>query len=192
MTDGIDNRRDPVGQADADQSLVDTAVAELPYRTAAYEQLMKKYERMMFGVCFRMLNNRADAEDICQDVMVKVFNTLAGFERRSTFKTWLMKITTNACLSYISKNKRRREIRDQWADELTQAGTTSIKTADRDVATLLSSIKPQEREVLTLRYLADMSLAEIAEACDISLSAAKMRLYRATEAIHATVNTTDQ
>lgn len=192
MTDGIDNGRGPVGQTDADQILVDTAVAELPYRTAAYEQLMKKYERMMFGVCFRMLNNRADAEDICQDVMVKVFNTLTGFERRSTFKTWLMKITTNACLSHISKNKRRREIRDQWADELTPDGTTSIKTADRDVATLLATIKPQEREVLTLRYLADMSLAEIAEACGISLSAAKMRLYRATEAIHATVKADDQ
>ncbi len=172
---------------DADSDLVAKAVAELPYRTVAYEQLMQKYQQLMFSVCYRMLNNRADAEDVCQDVMFKVFGQLPKFEGRSTFKTWLMRITTNTCLTQISKNKRRREIRSQWVEEMADEQVTFIKTAGHDVAALLADIKPQEREVLTLRYLADLSLAEIAETCSISLSAAKMRLYRATEALNSRV-----
>ena len=66
-----------------------------------------------------------------------------------------------------------------------------IDTSDHDVSALLSTIKPKEREVLTLRYLGDLSLQEIAEVCDISLSAAKMRLYRATEALNAQVKKHD-
>lgn len=190
MTDGQDNERDPL-QPDVDQTLVDQAIEELPYRTAAYERLMQKYQRMIFGVCYRMLNNRADAEDICQDVMVKVFGTLQKFEGRSSFKTWLMKITSNTCLTHITKNKRRREIRTEWAEDPARDGTTMIDTSDHDVSALLSTIKPKEREVLTLRYLGDLSLQEIAEVCDISLSAAKMRLYRATEALNAQVKKHD-
>ena len=125
MTDGQDNERDPL-QPDVDQTLVDQAIEELPYRTAAYERLMQKYQRMIFGVCYRMLNNRADAEDICQDVMVKVFGTLQKFEGRSSFKTWLMKITSNTCLTHITKNKRRREIRTEWAEDPARDGTTMI------------------------------------------------------------------
>ncbi|MEM9173042.1 MAG: sigma-70 family RNA polymerase sigma factor [Pseudomonadota bacterium] len=172
---------------DADHELVVNAIKELPYRTRAYETLMRKYERLIFSVCLRMLNNQADAQDLSQDVMFKVFNTLVQFEGRSTFKTWLMRVTTNMCLTHISKNKRRGEIREQWSEDMAGDQVTHIKTAAFDVQSLLQDIKPAEREVLTLRYLADMSLQDIASACDISLSAAKMRLYRATEALNSKI-----
>ncbi len=175
-------------RVDADQDLVAAAKAELPYRTRSYEALMRKYESLMFGVCYRTLNNRADAEDVLQDVMFKVYNTLGGFEGRSAFKTWLMRVTMNTCLTFISKSKRRREFREQWTQETADTTVTHLDTAGYDVEALLANIKPQDREVLTLRYLADLSLADIAESCGISLSAAKMRLYRATEALNQTVS----
>ncbi|MEM8983316.1 MAG: sigma-70 family RNA polymerase sigma factor [Pseudomonadota bacterium] len=176
MTEPTDKR-----PADADAELVRRAQRELPYRTVAYEQLMRRHERLLFGVCYRMLGNRADAEDAAQDVMVKVFNVLGRFEGRSSFKTWLMRVATNTCITQITRNKRRREISEQWLDERGADQVTEISTTAYDVGKLLADVKPANREVLTLRYVADLSLQEIADSLEISLSAAKMRLYRATE-----------
>ncbi len=172
---------------DVDASLVARACRELPYRTRAYEALMRKYERLLFSVCYRMLNNRADAEDACQDVMLKVYATLSRFEGRSSFKTWMMRVATNTCLTAIDKKKRRRDGRTRWSDETSGDHVTFINTANFDVATLLDTVRPEDREVLTLRYIADLSLQEIADATELTLSAAKMRLYRATEQLQAKV-----
>lgn len=191
MSDKRHTRQGENLAVDVDAELVAAAIKELPYSPLAYEQLMQKYQRLMFSVCYRMLNNRADAEDVCQDVMVKVFATLPKFEGRSTFKTWLMRVTTNTCLTQIGKNKRRREIRSQWVQESADEQVTYLKTAQHDVEALLMDVKPKDREVLTLRYIADLSLAEIAETCEISLSAAKMRLYRATETLNEKVKSAD-
>ncbi len=191
MTDKSPTGPNDRKSVDVDAELVAKAIAELPYVERSYAQLMRKYQRLIFSVCYRMLNNRADAEDVCQDVMVKVFATLPRFEGRSTFKTWLMRVTTNTCLTQIGKNKRRREIRSQWVEESADNQVTYMKTAEYDVEVLLADVKPQDREVLTLRYIADLSLAEIASTCEISLSAAKMRLYRATEALNQKVNKSD-
>lgn len=182
-----DSESKPMG-VDVDREWVVAAQKELPYRTRSYERLMKKYQRLMFSVCYRMLNNAADAEDACQDVMVKVFATLPKFEGRSSFKTWLMRVTSNTCLTLISKNKRRREVRSQWSEEMADEQVTHISTASFDVEKLLANVKPVDREILTLRFVADLSLAEIAESCDISLSAAKMRLYRAVELLNKDID----
>ncbi len=179
---------DGVRAVDVDAALVRRAQHELPYRTAAYEALMRKYDGLLFSVCLRMLNNRADAEDACQDVMFKVFGTLPKFEGRSSFKTWMMRVATNTCLTLIDKNKRRREGRNRWTEETADEHVTYMSTAKYDVTTLLDSVKAEYREVLTLRFVADLSLQEIADTCEISLSAAKMRLYRATEFMQSLVS----
>ena len=171
--------------ADVDADLVAKARQELPYRTAAFEALMRRHEKLLFSVCYRIVGNRSDAEDATQDVLVKVFNTLPRFEGRSTFKTWLMKIATNTCYTQISRAKRRRDVAGQWLDERGEDQVTHIETTSFDVAKILADVKPAVREVLTLRYVADLSLQDIAEALDLSLSATKMRLYRATEELQA-------
>ena len=176
---------------DADAELVAAARAELPYRTTAFEALMRRHEKLLYSVCYRIVGNRADADDVSQDIMVKVFNTLPRFEGRSSFKTWLMKVATNTCYTHISRAKRRREITEQWVEERGGDQTTHLSTAAYDVERILGDVPAATREVLTLRYVADLSLKEIAEALDISLSAAKMRLYRATEELSARLGDTE-
>ena len=183
-----ERRQSHGGAADPDRQLVERAVGELPYRTDAFGELMQRYERLIFAVCYRTLNNAADAEDVSQDIMLKVFHTLSDFGGRSSFKTWLMRVTTNTCLTYLSKRNRRNEIRAQWAESRKDEQVSHLSTADRDVSALLDTLNPEDRQVLVLRHLAGMKLAEVSEACGFSLSATKMRLYRAIEQLRKLAN----
>jgi len=163
----------------SDECLVARACEELPYRTRAYEQLMQRHERLIFGVSLRLLGNRQDAEDISQDVMLKVFAKLGSFEGRSSFKTWLVRVTRNACMDWLKKKAISRHYTEALANEPQEQAT--VQYEDNRAIALLKELSPTDREILTLRFVADLSLVEISETTDLSLSAAKMRLYRAIE-----------
>lgn len=173
------------GNGDADAPLVAQAQRELPYRTTAYEALMQRHQGLLYGVCRRLLNSDADAEDVCQDVMFKVFGALKRFEGRSSFKTWMLRIATNTCANVLDKRRRAQEVTAAWSAEMADQATSHIATDSFDLTTLLERLSPEERQILTLRYVADLSLQEIAEVCQLGLSAAKMRLYRATDQLRA-------
>jgi RNA polymerase sigma-70 factor (ECF subfamily) len=168
---------------DPDAALVKQAQHELPYRTTAYETLMKRHERLLYRVCYRLLGNTEDAQDVSQEVMVKVFAYLPRFEGRAMFKTWLMQIARNTAFTLQTKLKRQREFKGLLEIELDDEGGGRIVTEAIDVETILARLNRQDREVLVMRYIAELQFDEIAEVCDISLSAAKMRVYRATEAL---------
>lgn len=146
---------------------------------------MNRHQALLYKVCLRLVGNAADAEDICQDVMFKVFGSLPRFEGRSTFKTWLLRIATNTAHTLRDRLRRTRELAAVWSQDPAVDKEDAISTDAMDVHSLLERLKPVERELLTLRYVADLSLEEIAEVCDMGLSATKMRIYRATEQLRA-------
>ncbi len=139
-----------------DECLVARACEELPYRTRAYEELMQRHERLMFGVCLRLLGNRQDAEDIAQDVMLKVFSKLGSFEGRSSFKTWLVRVTRNACMDWLKKKAISRHYTEALANEPQQQ--TTVEYEENRAIGLLKELSPTDREILTLRFVADLSL----------------------------------
>ena len=163
----------------SDEELVVRACTELPYRTRAYEELMGRHSRLIFGVCLRLVGDRADAEDIAQDVMLKVFGKLGSFEGRSSFKTWLVRVTRNACMDWLKKKAVSRQYAEALANEPQEQSTISYE--ENRLVELLKDLSPVDREVLTLRFVADLSLQEISAMTNLSLSATKMRLYRAIE-----------
>jgi RNA polymerase sigma-70 factor (ECF subfamily) len=163
----------------ADTELVQLARRELPYRTRAYEELMRRYEKLLFSICLRMAGNRQDAEDITQEVMLKVFSKLASFEGRAAIKTWLVRVTSNACKDWIKKKATARQYTEALANE-PQPDNETVYAEDRLVG-LLQELADADREVLTLRFVADLNLSEIADVTNLSLSATKMRLYRAVD-----------
>lgn len=176
------------GSTVSDLELVEQAKAELPYRTQAYERLMNRYQKLILSICYKMLGNRHDAEDVCQDVMLKVFNSLAGFEGRSSFKTWLSRIATNTCITSYDRIKRSNNFKQFMADDPTVTKVTKISSVKRDVEKAMSLLDIKDRQLLTLRYVSDIKIEEIADISGLSLSAAKMRLYRAQEALQKLVS----
>lgn len=170
------------GSTDPDADLVAQAKKELPNRTQAYEALMRKYEKLLYRVCYRIMGNTHDAEDVFQDVMVKAYNGLVKFEQRSSFKTWLFTIAHNTCYSSITRIAKAREFKRIVENDLNEDSQV-FKMSDAEIESerMLSILSVEDRELLTLKYVVELKFDEIAQIFDLGVSAVKMRIYRAVE-----------
>ncbi|SFM39794.1 RNA polymerase sigma factor SigX [Halopseudomonas yangmingensis] len=168
----------------SDEELVERARHELLHTTLAYEELMRRYQRTLFNVCARYLGNERDADDVTQEVMLKVLHGLRNFEGKSRFKTWLYSITYNECITQYRKEKRKRRLLDALSldpqEEVVQP-RESIPAASKGLDALLVNVNPIDREILVLRFVAELEFQEIAEIMHLGLSATKMRYKRALD-----------
>src|SRR5437016_10052318 len=74
--------------------------------TAAFDEIMLRYERQIYRVCYRFVENRDDAMDLAQDVFIKAFEHLSSFRRESSLKTWLYRIAINHCINHVKKHSQ--------------------------------------------------------------------------------------
>ncbi len=171
-----------------DDELIEICVGSDRHDPAPFEVLVRRYEPVVHRVCLRILGSHSDADDVSQNVFLRVFRYLPAFERRSTFKTWLITIARNECFTFISKQKNAglgdvdyATIGDSEFSASNEHLLEDQVGAGDMLAKTLASLSLRDREILTLRFVAELGLEEIATALDLSLSAAKMRLYRAVE-----------
>ncbi|KAA0696776.1 RNA polymerase sigma factor SigX [Halopseudomonas laoshanensis] len=176
-----------------DEELVARANRELLHTTVAYEELMRRYQRTLFNVCARYLGNDRDADDVCQEVMLKVLHGLRQFEGKAKFKTWLYSITYNECITQYRKEKRKRRLMDALSldqDESEEVVESSINIVT-DRASLdrwLVHVNQVDREILVLRFVAELEFQEIADIMHMGLSATKMRYKRALEKLRKSID----
>lgn len=184
--------RDPVQSArEANEKNLLTRVRG---RRAGWETacslLLERHRSSVFRRCLQRLGNAHDAEDALQETLLRAMRGLARFEGRSGLKTWLFAIADNECNSLF----RRRERYDYSAhlrgliqihEETQRTSLTADQEKVRQVQKTLRRLSPAAREVLGLRFFREASLVEIARTLGISLSAAKMRLYRALDLFEA-------
>lgn len=181
-TQTLSSRYDP--RELSDEELVVRANDELLHVTRAYEELMRRYQRTLFNVCARYLGSERDADDVCQEVMLKVLYGLKNFEGKSKFKTWLYSITYNECITQYRKERRKRRLLDALSlDPLEEAvDEKPAKVEDRGgLDRWLVHVNPIDREILVLRFVAELEFQEIADIMDMGLSATKMRYKRALD-----------
>lgn len=173
---------------DVDADLIARCKAELPHCTDAYYELLKKYEAMVYSTCYRMLGDALEAEEATQDAFLRIFHKIHQFEGRSTFKTWMFRIVYNFCMTRRRKLATKRERQEAVGDELIartkevhrEAMGPSFDSSEY-VHIALNELRDEDKEVITLRFISDLSLEQMSEVLDLKLSATKMRLYRAME-----------
>jgi len=175
-------------QEKEDTELVELCKTQLPYVTQAFEELVRRYEPVIFNTCRSIIGSREDAEEVCQMVFLKVFNNIAKFQGRSSFKTWLFRITYNTCLtrraSLARKNERKRQYISQYEGKTEAMPDDDVVVNDFGegaTANAIAKLNEDDREILVLRFISELALNEIADAMELKLSAAKMRLYRAMD-----------
>jgi RNA polymerase sigma-70 factor (ECF subfamily) len=178
-----------------DEELVEQCREELPDKMDAYTELLNRYEGLVFHTCCRMLGNVQEAEETCQDVFLRLYQKIGQFEGRSQFKTWLFRVVHNLCLTrrrtLAIRRERREEIEAEAArgefERQQDAGGATENQGDlsETVRQAIAKLKPEDQEVLMLRFLSEMGIEEIAAMLGMGLSATKMRLYRAMERFKA-------
>ncbi|MDH4158326.1 MAG: sigma-70 family RNA polymerase sigma factor [candidate division Zixibacteria bacterium] len=173
------------------------AVEELVKRVvagdlAAYETFVKRFQRLVGHIVFRMVDNQADREDIAQDVFVKIYQNLPGFQFECKVSTWIGKITFNTCANYLAKKKTpllgdlgpKEATADDFTDdrarpdEMVEANDISSHLR-REIA----GLPVVYRTVLTFYHLEEMTYGEIARIMDLPMNTVKSHLFRARKAL---------
>ena len=141
----------------------------------AFEGLYDRYASKVLKRCYFICLNLEAARDLMQEIWIKVFLHLHTFKKQSAFFSWLYRLTTNHCLTYLkSKAYTEQGSGDMAFDEASQENpAVSI-----EVHHLLQKLSPEDRTLLAMKFLGEYSYEEIAASCKIGVSAAKMRVSR--------------
>ncbi|MBT8391810.1 MAG: RNA polymerase sigma factor [Ignavibacteriaceae bacterium] len=165
----------------SDQEIIDSV---LKGNESDYSIIIDRYKNKAFSLLKRMLKNDFDAEEVLQDSFLKAYNSLRNFKGEAKFSTWFYKIVYNTALTKLSSKKRKIEsemssVEDHYNLE---SDLDSVHIEKKDLSEFLQSIvnKLPERyaAIISMFYLNDMSIEEISEVMQISVSNVKVMLYR--------------
>ncbi len=162
--------------------------------TAAFEELLGQYEGLIFNLARHYFGAQAEAADVAQEAMLKVFRRIGEFKGHSSFKTWLYRVVTNVCLDALRRNKSvplsldelGEEGRPAWQPSSAEQGPEShLEQVElRKILTgLMMTLAEDHRTVLVLRDIEGLAYEEIAGILGCSLGTVKSRLARAREAL---------
>jgi len=141
-----------------------------------FEFIYDRYASFVYRRCLLITDNEADAQDLTQEIWIKVYFALDNFRFESRFSTWLSRITINRCITYLKK--RGRFVFSENIEEI-ENGSLPKMNHYLDVTKLLSRLSKETKALLTLKYIDGVSYEEIAEVVGIGVSAVKMRIARA-------------
>lgn len=156
--------------------------------TAAFDSLFAKYQDYVYHIVFGIVGSAEEARDLTQEVFVQVYRSLPQFRGGARFATWLYRIAANRAVDAARGSRRWRflplldapGLAERRADADQEPEAQFEQGMERDnIQRILMQCPLGHRQILALRYYQDLSLEEIADVLECSLSAAKVRLHRA-------------
>jgi RNA polymerase sigma factor (sigma-70 family) len=160
----------------------------------AFTYIVDHHKDKAFNLAYRICGSSEEAEEIAQDSFMKAYKALGGFQKKSSFATWLYRIVYNTAISNIRiKKKGLLSLEDFPADANDFIGSnTSEEEAEREYRTSLINfallkITEEERAIISLFYYDEMSMDEISDVTGISRSNIKVRLFRARQKMLAII-----
>lgn len=155
----------------------------------AFRTLVERYQDYVFTITFKVLKNREQAEEVAQDVFIKVYKMLGSFKQKSKFSTWLYTIAYRTALDEARKKKIRTDSLEedngflQIEDRMGKSPAFDMLQADlnRHLQNALLQLKPMDATVMSLFYLKEKNVQEIGEITGLSISNIKTKLHRVRE-----------
>lgn len=159
----------------------------------AYGQIVKAYEKQIYNLCLRMVSDPADAEDLTQEAFVKAWQGLEFYKFEAAFSTWLYRLTTNLCIDFIRK-KKRRPVSSMTVEEDGEIGELEFpdtgllpeeeilrRERQCQLCNAMEALDEEGRAIITLRVVDELSYEQIAKVLDIKVGTVKSRLARARD-----------
>jgi RNA polymerase sigma-70 factor (ECF subfamily) len=142
----------------------------------AAEMLFTRHQTYVYRICLGMVHNPHDAEDVAQDAFITALSRLKSYEGRASFRSWLHRVTINACLDSLRRRKNHVSLSD-----MREAEEPFLPLAGRrmELEEALGQLKPRDRAMFLLREVEGLSYAEIAATLDCPLETVRCRLHRA-------------
>jgi len=146
---------------------------------SAFDNLISRYQESVYKLCFTIGKNKDNAMDISQETFIKVFDKLYTFKGKSSFKSWLLKITYNEGINWIRKNKKYMEyVGFDEKSFLPSESYEDSKKEDIQISRSLNILNPKYRIAIVLRYYENMTIKEISESMNCSEGVVKNMLFR--------------
>jgi RNA polymerase sigma-70 factor, ECF subfamily len=157
--------------------------------TAAFDEIMVRYERQIYRICYRFVENREDAMDLAQEVFIKAFEHLATFRRESSLKTWLYRIAMNHCINHVKKHSQ------EFVEVTEYTGSVNSRVQDQledreqreHFRRLVKLLPPKQKAILEMRINEQLSYEEIAKISGRSISTIKASVFFALEKLRKLV-----
>jgi RNA polymerase sigma factor (sigma-70 family) len=156
---------------------------------SAWEELVRRHSRRIYNVCYRFVGNRTEAEDISQEVFLRVYRTLPSYRSaHGGFATWMTSVTRNLLIDHYRRTKRERQT-DSLEDKMpvVENKESSARRPDQQallgelsgqVQTALTKLSPELREAVILRDLQQLEYAEIQQVLAVPEGTVKSRINR--------------
>lgn len=158
----------------------------------AFEEIYRLASSFVYSVALRVTRNADEAKEVSQDVFIKIYNNLRSFRFRSSFKTWLYRITTNTALNALKKSSKDINRRVDYdvalkANDDSATATHAIEMDDNKklLSSLLDMLNPDQRACIVLREIEGLNYREISKALSININTVRSRLKRARETLLA-------
>ena len=162
----------------------------------AFRELIRRYERPVYSLIFRMVRNRELAEDLSQETFIKVLNAVHSYRPEFKFSSWVFKIANNAAIDHLRKRElntlslegsphaQTPEMIEATAIQLAERGESALEEVEhkelgRTIEAAIERLRPEYRSCILLRHVQGHSYEEIAEILDLPLGTVKTYIHRA-------------
>ncbi|HEV2414309.1 MAG TPA: sigma-70 family RNA polymerase sigma factor [Candidatus Dormibacteraeota bacterium] len=141
----------------------------------AFEELVRRLERRVYGFAYQHLRDAAEAHDLAQEIFVKLYRNLDRYDPERPFEPWFWKLASNTSINY---GRKRVPLPAEASEEAVDQSTT-IPRHDPALVAALALLDPAYRLPVLLHYYADLSLEQVSQSLNVSVAAVKSRLHRA-------------
>ncbi len=166
---------------------------------AAFDELMVKYRERIYSVIYNLTSNREDASDLAQEAFIKAFQSIGRFQGKSSFFTWLYRISVNTTLTHLKKNRLKRFLSfENVSEEVNSSDTLEflsdktstekpvlVKELQHKLNEALQTLSVKHRTVIVLFEIDNLSHQEIADITDCSIGTVRSRLHYAKQQLQA-------
>lgn len=163
----------------------------------AFEELLLLHQKKVYNLCLRMSANPDDALDLSQEAFLRVWRSLGQYQFEASFSTWLFRLTSNICIDFLRRKKRRQETSlTESYDDSDEGAELSVPDAQPgpeqqamtnetkiELARAMEQLSPEHREILQLRVIEDLQYEQIADILGVRVGTVKSRLARARLAL---------
>ncbi len=175
-----------------EESQVHTYISEVKSgNTASFTPLVEGYKDMVYSICIKITSDAELAEEVAQDTFVKAYQGLAKFKGKSKFSTWLYQIAYFTAINAIRKKGLvRNDLKDANNIEADENSLDNLESKEKTemINKALEQLKPEDRGLITLYYLEELTIDEVSKIARLSISNVKVKIHRARKKLYGILN----